>query len=110
MRSIRTHSRRVLEEFGHTMRGDSSWIRPALGCHFFDAETVTTRSRVDGVHLDRDQHSRLSNALAEVVRPVLTPAGSRGWSGYCASKADACRRSVRVTGYAQVILVNPIAP
>ena len=53
-------------------------VASALGCHFFDAETVTTSSKVDGVHLDRDQHSKLGNALAEVVRPILTPASNRG--------------------------------
>jgi hypothetical protein len=30
------------------------------------------------VHLDRDQHSKLGNALAEVVRLILTPASNRG--------------------------------
>jgi lysophospholipase L1-like esterase len=53
-------------------------VASALGCHFFDVETVTTSSRVDGVHLDRDQHSKLGNALAEVVRLILTPASNRG--------------------------------
>jgi hypothetical protein len=49
-------------------------VASGLGCHFFNASTVTTSSRVDGVHLDRDQHSKLGNALAEVVRLILTPA------------------------------------
>jgi lysophospholipase L1-like esterase len=53
-------------------------VASGLGCHFFDAATVTTSSRVDGVHLDRDQHSKLGNALAEVVRLILTPASNRG--------------------------------
>src|SRR5262245_16060881 len=26
------------------------------GCHFFDSSTVTTSSKVDGVHLDAEQH------------------------------------------------------
>jgi lysophospholipase L1-like esterase len=43
-----------------------------LQCAFFDAETVTTASVIDGVHLDLDQHSKLGNALAEVVLPLLT--------------------------------------
>src|SRR5260370_23346009 len=47
-----------------------SRVAAGLGCHFFDAETVTTSSRVDGVHLDRDQHARLGAALAEVVRLI----------------------------------------
>jgi lysophospholipase L1-like esterase len=53
-------------------------VASGLGCHFFDASTVTTSSRVDGVHLDRDQHAKLGNALAEVVRLILTPASNRG--------------------------------
>ncbi|HEX6828593.1 MAG TPA: SGNH/GDSL hydrolase family protein [Burkholderiales bacterium] len=41
------------------------------GCHFFDAGSVTTSSKVDGVHLDADQHLTLGNALARVVQPLL---------------------------------------
>jgi lysophospholipase L1-like esterase len=40
-------------------------------CAFFDAGTVTTTSRVDGVHLDADQHERLGVAMAGVVKPML---------------------------------------
>jgi lysophospholipase L1-like esterase len=40
-------------------------------CAFFDAGTVTPTSRVDGVHLDADQHERLGVAIAGVVRPML---------------------------------------
>jgi len=49
-------------------------------CHFFDAETVASSSTVDGVHLDRDQHARLGNALAEVVQPILTSVGTRDFN------------------------------
>ena len=42
-----------------------------LGCHFFDAGSVTTTSLVDGVHLDADQHIRLGKAIAEVVAGLL---------------------------------------
>lgn len=42
-----------------------------LGCHFFDAATVTPSSRVDGVHLDADQHAKLGEAMAAVVGPLL---------------------------------------
>lgn len=42
-----------------------------LGCHYFDAESVTTTSPVDGVHLDLEQHLALGTAVAEVVLPVL---------------------------------------
>ena len=43
-----------------------------LGCHFFDTETVTSSSLVDGVHLDADQHLRLGRALALPVRAILS--------------------------------------
>ena len=42
-----------------------------LGCHFFDAASVTSSSRIDGVHLDADQHLALGRALAGVVAPIL---------------------------------------
>lgn len=44
-----------------------------IGCHFFDAASVTSSSRVDGVHLDADQHLALGNALAAVVGPLVAP-------------------------------------
>jgi lysophospholipase L1-like esterase len=43
-----------------------------LQCSFFDAGSVTASSEVDGVHLDANQHIKLGNALAEVVRNLLT--------------------------------------
>jgi lysophospholipase L1-like esterase len=43
----------------------------AQGCHFFDAATVTTSSKVDGIHLDEDQHLALGEALAGVVGGLL---------------------------------------
>lgn len=46
-------------------------VSSELGCHFFDAATVTSSSRVDGIHLDADQHVALGSALADVVRPIL---------------------------------------
>ena len=46
-----------------------------LGCPFFDAGLVTSASRVDGIHLDADQHVALGNALAACVAalPLQTP-------------------------------------
>ena len=38
-----------------------------LGCHFFDAGSVTQASAVDGIHLDADQHRSLGEALARFV-------------------------------------------
>ncbi len=43
----------------------------ALECHFFDAGSVTTASRVDGVHLDADQHLTLGRALAQFTLKLL---------------------------------------
>jgi lysophospholipase L1-like esterase len=45
----------------------------ASDCSYFDAGTVTPSSRVDGVHLDADQHEALGQAL---VRPVAELLGS----------------------------------
>jgi lysophospholipase L1-like esterase len=42
-------------------------IAAELGCHFFDAGSVTPASAVDGIHLDADQHVRLGRALAAFV-------------------------------------------
>ena len=42
-----------------------------LGCYFFDAGSVTPSSRVDGIHLDSDQHLILGRALVDVVAPIL---------------------------------------
>jgi lysophospholipase L1-like esterase len=44
----------------------------ALGCAFFDSGSVTASSRVDGIHLDADQHATLGEALAEVVHSTLS--------------------------------------
>ena len=41
------------------------------GCEFFDAERVTATSKVDGVHLDEDQHLTLGRALADVVASLI---------------------------------------
>jgi lysophospholipase L1-like esterase len=50
-----------------------------LGCHFFDAGSVTSASAVDGIHLDADQHRVLGKALAGFVASlpgVLMPAAT----------------------------------
>ena len=52
-------------------------VAAELGCHFFDAGSVTSASAVDGIHLDADQHQSLGKALAHVVAAlpgVLPPA------------------------------------
>lgn len=42
-----------------------------LACHFFDSATVTSSSKVDGVHLDAEQHLALGKAIAAVLEPLL---------------------------------------
>lgn len=46
-------------------------------CHFFDASSVTETSRVDGVHLDLDQHAALGQGLVPVVKGILESAGTK---------------------------------
>ncbi|NMV36418.1 SGNH/GDSL hydrolase family protein [Ralstonia insidiosa] len=46
-------------------------VAEALGCALFDANTITEASRVDGIHLDADQHLALGNAMAHTVRHWL---------------------------------------
>jgi lysophospholipase L1-like esterase len=41
------------------------------GCAFFDAGSATATSRVDGVHLDEDQHLALGRAIAVKVADLL---------------------------------------
>jgi lysophospholipase L1-like esterase len=47
-------------------------VASGLGCHLFDASSVTASSRVDGIHLDADQHVTLGKALVGVVSPILS--------------------------------------
>jgi lysophospholipase L1-like esterase len=47
-------------------------IAAQLHCHYFDAGSVTPSSRVDGIHLDADQHLRLGQALATAVATCLS--------------------------------------
>ena len=42
------------------------------GCSFFDAGAVTSTSRVDGVHLDEEQHAILGRAIAAEIAPLLS--------------------------------------
>lgn len=41
-------------------------------CHFFDAGSVIASSKVDGVHLDLEQHVILGKALAEISKSLLS--------------------------------------
>ena len=46
-------------------------LTSAMDCHFFDAGSVTPASRVDGIHLDADQHIVLGHAVAALVAKLL---------------------------------------
>jgi len=46
-------------------------VAQELRCRSFDTATVTSLSKVDGVHLDTDQHAVLGRALAKVVGVML---------------------------------------
>ena len=41
------------------------------GCHFFDAGEVVRLPDLDGIHLDRQNHQDLGEALVDVVREVM---------------------------------------
>jgi lysophospholipase L1-like esterase len=42
-------------------------VAAELGCHFFEAGSVTSASAIDGIHLDADQHLALGKALARFL-------------------------------------------
>jgi lysophospholipase L1-like esterase len=46
-------------------------VAAELGCPCFDAGRVITVSRIDGVHLDADQHEILAKALVKPVSDLL---------------------------------------
>jgi lysophospholipase L1-like esterase len=46
-------------------------VAAEMGCVFFDAGRIITASRVDGVHLDADQHDILGRHLVDPVRKLL---------------------------------------
>jgi lysophospholipase L1-like esterase len=46
-------------------------VAQELDCHFFDAGSVAVTSRVDGVHLDEDQHLALGKAMAAKIKTIL---------------------------------------
>ena len=47
-------------------------IASDLDCYYFDAGSVVTASKIDGVHLDLGQHLDLGKALTESVQSILT--------------------------------------
>jgi len=51
-------------------------VAKELDCGFFDAGKVVSVSKIDGVHLDADQHAKLGAAMADIVGRYF--AASRG--------------------------------
>lgn len=49
-------------------------VASTLDCGFFDAANVTDASKVDGIHLDRDQHQTFGEALSDAVAAMLESA------------------------------------
>lgn len=46
-------------------------VANSLDCRFFDANTVTPVSPVDGIHLDAEQHILLGKALAKEIAALI---------------------------------------
>ena len=46
-------------------------VAEEMECSYFDSSSVTPSSKVDGIHLDKDQHHTLGKALAEVVSKLV---------------------------------------
>jgi lysophospholipase L1-like esterase len=46
-------------------------VAQTTNCYFFDCNSVVSASRIDGVHLDLDQHLTLGEKMAEVVASLL---------------------------------------
>jgi hypothetical protein len=46
-------------------------VAAELGCEFFDASTVITSSKVDGIHLEPGEQVKLGTAVAALVRRIL---------------------------------------
>lgn len=46
-------------------------IAIAQGCHFFDSNSIITASKIDGVHLDEDQHEVLGLKIASITENIF---------------------------------------
>jgi lysophospholipase L1-like esterase len=46
-------------------------VATTLGCAFLDAGTIVTSSEVDGIHLDREEHIKLGQAMALKVKELI---------------------------------------
>ncbi len=48
-------------------------IAEQYGCHFLDTSTVIQSSRIDGLHIDPEDHKTLGKEVAKIVQKILTP-------------------------------------
>ena len=46
-------------------------VAQELGCEFLDTSSVIASSKVDGIHLDPEQHAKLGYAVARIVNAIL---------------------------------------
>jgi len=60
------------EHKGRNLASVIELIAAENSCPFFNAGTVTSTSKVDGVHLDEDQHLAFGKALAAKVREIFS--------------------------------------
>lgn len=47
-------------------------VAQSLSTHFFDSNRVITASKIDGIHLDTEQHELLGKAIAQQILSQLT--------------------------------------
>ncbi len=45
-------------------------IAQQFGCHFFDSVSVIHSSKIDGLHIDPEEHAVLGKSVAEIVRKI----------------------------------------
>jgi hypothetical protein len=46
-------------------------VASELGCNFLDTGTVVVSSKLDGIHLEAGEHSKLAYAVAEQVIAIF---------------------------------------
>jgi lysophospholipase L1-like esterase len=46
-------------------------VAQMLGCEFFDTSTVIRSSKIDGIHLEKEAHKALGEAIAKAVKKIL---------------------------------------
>lgn len=56
----------------HALAAELEAVAKEQGVQLFDAQSVTNASRVDGIHLDEDQHEVLGKAVAEAASKILS--------------------------------------